>query len=180
MPGRHERIYRHDWIWLESLKPWSSDLHHFFICLACLSHVVESFPVAEDRIVLWQGSFSKWSAGAWHPKEQLVELRQHGVAGTLLRREVAGPQPVHCLWGLRPNTERLGGIKNHLRFWEFKTLRFEMKVSSGFCVVKSIFKLRYEVGLKLPGDVNEPSLRSLGFRRQMIKVTYFILDPLGD
>jgi len=62
--------------------------------------------------IAWSGAFT----------EQLVELRQHGVAGTLLRREVAGPQPVHCLWGLRPNTE-------------------------------------YEVGLKLPGDVNEPSLR---------------------
>lgn len=42
------------------------------------------------------------------PKEQLLELRQHGVAGTLLRREVAGPEPVHCIWGLRPNTEYLG------------------------------------------------------------------------
>ena len=122
MPGRHERIYRHpDGIWLESLKPWSSDLHQFFIYLACLTVTCcWVLPGAEDCIVFWQGSFSKWSAGAWHPKEQLVELRQHGVAGTLLRREVAGPQPVHCLWGLRPNTERLGGIKNHLRFGEFK------------------------------------------------------------
>ena len=42
-------------------------------------------------------------------QEQLLELRQHGVAGgTLLRREVAGPEPVHCIWGLRSNTEHLG------------------------------------------------------------------------
>lgn len=42
--------------------------------------------------------------------------------------------------------------------------------------MKSILELRYEVGLKLPGDVNEPSLRSLGFRRQMIKVTYLDIE----
>lgn len=62
--------------------------------------------------IAWSGAFT----------EQLLELRQHGVAGTLLRREVAGPEPVHCIWGLRPNTE-------------------------------------YEVGLKLPGDEKEPTLK---------------------
>lgn len=62
--------------------------------------------------IAWSGAFT----------EQLLELRQHGVAGTLLRREVAGPEPVHCIWGLRPNTE-------------------------------------YEVGLKLPGDESEPTLK---------------------
>lgn len=79
---------------------------------------------AEPESLSLRSCGPSWAAIAWSGAftEQLLELRQHGVAGTLLRREVAGPEPVHCIWGLRPNTE-------------------------------------YEVGLKLPGDEKEPTLK---------------------
>eukprot|EP00490_Sorites_sp_Unknown_P004978 CAMPEP_0114638162 /NCGR_PEP_ID=MMETSP0191-20121206/475_1 /TAXON_ID=126664 /ORGANISM="Sorites sp." /LENGTH=264 /DNA_ID=CAMNT_0001849915 /DNA_START=239 /DNA_END=1035 /DNA_ORIENTATION=- len=69
--------------------------------------------VAEPESLSLRSCGPNWAEIAWSGActEQLLELRQHGVAGTLLRREVAGPEPVHCIWGLAPNTEYEVGLK---------------------------------------------------------------------